>query len=62
MKASIDKDMCVGCGLCPDTCPAVFELEGDLAHVISDEVPAGEEEHCREAATNCPVGAITVDE
>ena len=62
MKATIDKNMCVGCGLCPDACPAVFEMEGDLARVIGDQVPAGEEESCREAADTCPVDAITVDE
>ncbi len=29
MKAIIDQNMCTGCGLCPDTCPEVFEMDGD---------------------------------
>ena len=61
MKVTIDTDACVGCGLCPDACPAVFEMDGDLARVIGDEVPAGEEDGCRDAAEHCPVDAIVVD-
>ena len=26
MKARVDKDTCIGCGLCPSICPEVFEL------------------------------------
>ncbi len=33
MKASVDKNTCTGCGLCCDTCPAVFEMDGDTARV-----------------------------
>jgi ferredoxin len=62
MKATIDTDVCVGCGLCPDACPAVFEMAGDLAVVIGDDVPAGEEDSCRDAAEHCPVDAIVVDD
>ncbi|MBQ1875533.1 MAG: 4Fe-4S binding protein [Selenomonas sp.] len=24
MKAAVDQDLCVGCGMCEGTCPAVF--------------------------------------
>ena len=29
MKAHVDKDTCIGCGLCPSICEAVFVLEDD---------------------------------
>ena len=28
-KVSVDKDLCIGCGLCADTCAEVFHLEDD---------------------------------
>ena len=29
MKAKLDKDLCIGCGLCVSTCPEVFKMEED---------------------------------
>lgn len=62
MKATIDSDLCIGCGLCSDSCPSVFEMDGDVARVIVDEVPTEDEECCRDAAEHCPVDAILIDE
>ncbi len=62
MKATIDADACVGCGLCPDACSAVFEMDGDIARVTTDEVAPEDEECCRHAAAHCPVDAIILDE
>lgn len=59
MKVTID-DSCTACGLCIDTCPAVFEMGSDIAQVKVDTVPSGEEDACREAAEGCPVDAIHV--
>ena len=55
---------CVGCGLCVEACPEVFELpEGaDVARVKVAEVPEGAEDACREAAADCPVEAIHIKE
>ena len=62
MKAVVDQDGCVGCGLCADTCPEVFEMEDGVATVIGDSVPVGAEESCEEATSACPVDAISIEE
>lgn len=61
MKAIVDKDACIGCGLCESTCPEVFEMEDSVAVVKADPVPPQAEKTCLEAAENCPVAAITVE-
>jgi ferredoxin len=60
MKASIDNELCTGCGLCVDSCPSVFEMSDDKAVVKADTVPDDSAECAREAASNCPVEAIKV--
>lgn len=63
MKAIVDQDLCIGCGLCADLCPEVFELDDDdKAQTIVDEVPEEAEEACRNAAEQCPVEAIKIEE
>ncbi len=62
MKASVDEDLCTGCGLCEDTCPEVFEMGDEIAKVIVGVVPAEAEDTCREAAESCPVEAIIIEE
>lgn len=63
MKAIVDQDLCIGCGLCADLCPEVFEMDDDdKAKTITDEVPEEAEEACRDAAEQCPVEAIKIEE
>ncbi len=62
MKAIVNKDECVGCGLCCDTCPEVFELENGVAVVKVDPVPPAHEHCCQESAESCPVKAITIEQ
>jgi ferredoxin len=62
MKATIDRDGCIGCGLCTDTCPEVFRMGDDgYAEVYTDPVPSAAEDTAVEAADNCPVSVITVE-
>jgi ferredoxin len=61
MKAVIDAEACVGCGLCAETCPAVFEMVDDVAKVTAEPVPADAEASCQEAVDACPVEAITTE-
>ncbi|WKV09693.1 ferredoxin [Thermoanaerobacterium sp. CMT5567-10] len=59
MKVYVDQDLCIACGLCIDTCPAVFDWNDEgKSHVIIDEVPEGEEQACRDSIDGCPTEAI----
>lgn len=60
MKAKVNEETCIGCGLCEQLCPVVFALDGATAKVQVDPVPADQESACREAADACPVSAIEI--
>lgn len=61
MKAHVDQDTCIGCGLCPSIAPDVFEMKDDgKAHVISDPIPKDSEDSAKEAEGSCPVNAISI--
>lgn len=62
MKASVNRDTCIGCGLCAAACPEVFEMQGAVAAVIADPVPEEVEASCQEASNDCPVSAISIQE
>ncbi len=62
MKVTIDKDLCTGDQICVDLCPEVFEMDGDTAKVIVDEVPAEFEDVCKEASESCPAECIKLIE
>ena len=60
MRPTVDEDLCIGCGQCEETCPAVFKLGDDgVSHVIAPGkcVEAG---CCEDASDECPVDAITL--
>ena len=45
MRAFVDRDACISCGLCATICPEVFEMDDeDIATVIADPVPAEHED------------------
>jgi ferredoxin len=63
MRAFVDQETCIGCGLCPSICPEIFFMDdaGEKAHAITDEVSADDEDSAQEARDNCPVDAIDLD-
>jgi len=33
MRATVDEETCIGCGLCAETCPEVFEMNDEKVRV-----------------------------
>ncbi|HEY8343884.1 MAG TPA: ferredoxin [Bacillota bacterium] len=62
MKAFVDPDLCIACGLCVSTCPEVFDWDDDgKASAKTEEVPPESEASAEEAADGCPTDAITLE-
>jgi ferredoxin len=70
MKITIDREGCIECGLCAETCPDIYELkDGDKASIVEKyrqgdpskgEVGDDLNSCAREAADSCPVQVIMV--
>ncbi len=62
MRADVDRDACISCGLCVSICPDVFEMDDeDISTVIVDPILEEFEDCAKEAAEECPTNAITVE-
>ncbi|MGI6668800.1 MAG: ferredoxin [Acetivibrionales bacterium] len=62
MKGYVDKDTCIGCGLCEEICPDVFKMDDDGTAVATEgEIPDGLIDSAKEAESQCPVEAIKVE-
>jgi ferredoxin len=60
-KVRIDHDLCVGNAMCRVTAPKAFAAGPNGLSVVADAA-AESIELLREAAADCPVGAITLEE
>jgi ferredoxin len=61
VKGHVDKETCIGCGLCPDICPEIFSMDDDgKAIALDNEIPDDLVDSAKEAEEQCPVEAITV--
>jgi len=57
-KVVVDASTCVGCGLCEQNCPEVFEMKDDgIAHVKAQACSSC---NLKDVAEQCPVNAISV--
>ncbi len=60
MTVTVDKDTCIGCGLCTNVCSDVFELGNDGKSNV--KVTDGDKKFActKDAADACPVQAISI--
>ncbi|MDV4152421.1 ferredoxin [Clostridium sp. AL.422] len=62
MKAFVDENTCISCGLCEGICPEIFTLETGVSTAKEGDVPEEYADATREACDSCPVSAISVEE
>ena len=63
MKVTIDRDGCIGCGLCEQTCPEVFRMnEDDGKAEVYAQPEKDDEGAAKEAEDNCPASVIKTEE
>ncbi|MCK5358420.1 MAG: ferredoxin [Elusimicrobiales bacterium] len=59
MSIKVDQNKCIGCGRCTEICPEIFRLnENGKSEVIVNK----KADCAMEAADECPVEAIFVEE
>lgn len=62
MRAFVDQELCIGCGMCTVACPEVFELNADgKAEAVADTTDDNRDD-VMTAIEGCPVGAISEGE
>jgi ferredoxin len=62
MNVRVDEDLCIGCELCVQTAPAIFEMSGNKAITKTKSVSSDNEASCKDASDSCPVSAIIIEE
>ena len=62
MKCFVQRDACIGCGLCEGICPKIFKMDDEgKANASEDEILETLIESAKEAADTCPACAISVE-
>ncbi len=59
MKLKVEKEKCIGCGICVSSCPEVYAFDDNgLAYVSTDTVEDDSRGSAVDALENCPTDAI----
>lgn len=62
MKVKVDQEKCIGCGLCVNLCPDVFEFDAGNKSKVKEGADFEKNEKCvKEAGQSCPVAAIEIE-
>ena len=62
MTVEVDQEGCISCGMCEQSAPEVFSCDGGTAQVKENPVAPHNAEAVYQAATECPVNVIHVDD
>ncbi len=62
IKVKVNTLKCLGCGMCVNLCPNVFELKNGKSSVKEKANLEKNKECIKEAENNCPVEAIEIKE
>ncbi|TQM30628.1 ferredoxin [Nocardia bhagyanarayanae] len=63
MRISVDRERCIGAGMCALLAPAIFDQDYDDGRVrLLDPRPQQDHSALREALDACPSGALHLDE
>ena len=60
MEVGVNFDQCIGCGVCMQICPEVFDLdeESGKAVLLNNEHSDENINLVKEAADSCPIGCV----
>lgn len=59
MRAVVDKDTCISCGLCAATEPSVFKMDDDGKAVCFADTTEENKASVETCISGCPVNAIS---
>ncbi len=62
MKAVVNKDGCISCGLCVSTCPEVFSFDEDGIAEANGQLTDADFASAESARNACPVAVIDIVE
>lgn len=60
MKAVVNKDGCISCGLCVSTCPEVFSFDEDGVAEANGQLTDANFASAESARSACPVAVIDI--
>lgn len=62
MGVRVDTTRCTGIGMCELAAPTTFEVGDDgQAHVVQDDPEGSDRVAARQAVSDCPTGALSID-
>ena len=59
MRACVDQNLCIGCGLCVSAAPDVFEMNTDGKAIAFADTTEANKDSVQSAINGCPVSAIS---
>ncbi|MGB9726621.1 MAG: ferredoxin [Minisyncoccia bacterium] len=62
LALKVNTQKCIGCGMCVNLCPEVFELKNGRSSVKKDAKIEKNKDCIIQAEQNCPMGAIEFKE